>query len=64
MVDKNGNTISEYDRILKELLKKYNKKYIKLTHRIDESKYHLTERYNKSIEIINNYIEDKEMKSW
>lgn len=64
MVDKNGNTISEYDKVLKELLSKHNKKYIKLTHRIDKSKYRLTERYNKSIEIINNYIEDKEMKSW
>ena len=45
-----------FDEILQKLLKKNNKKYIKLTH---ENKTSLTENYIKSIEIIDDYINQK-----
>lgn len=45
-----------FDEILQKLLEKNNKKYIKLTH---ENNTSLTENYIKSIEIIDNYINQK-----
>ena len=45
-----------FNEILQKLLEKNNKKYIKLTH---ENNTSLTENYIKSIEIIDNYINQK-----
>ena len=45
-----------FDEILQKLLKENNKKYIKLIH---ENNTSLTENYTKSIEIIDNYINQK-----
>ena len=45
-----------FDEILQKLLQQTNKKYIKLIH---ENIRSLTENYTKSIEIIDNYINQK-----
>ena len=45
-----------FDEILQKLLKENNKKYIKLMH---ENNTSLTENYTRSIEIIDNYINQK-----
>ena len=45
-----------FDEILQKLLKENNKKYIELIH---ENIRSLTENYTKSIEIIDNYINQK-----
>ena len=45
----------EYDKILQNLLKKNNQKYIELPHKSNKS---LTENYMKSIQIINDYLEN------
>ena len=45
-----------FDEILQKLLQQTNKKYIKLIHKNNTS---LTENYTKSIEIIDNYINQK-----
>ena len=45
-----------FDEILQKLLKENNKKYIKLIH---ENNTSLTENYTRSIEIIDNYINQK-----
>ena len=45
-----------FDEILQKLLKQNNKKYIKLMH---ENNTSLTENYTRSIEIIDNYINQK-----
>ena len=47
----------EYDKILQNLLKENNQKYIELPHSSNKS---LTENYIKSIQIINNYLESQE----
>ena len=45
-----------FDEILQKLLKENNKKYIKLIH---ENNTSLTENYTRSIEIIDNYVNQK-----
>ena len=47
---------SEYDKILQNLLKENNQKYIELLHKSNKS---LTENYIKSIQIIDNYLENQ-----
>ena len=47
----------EYDKILQNLLKENNQKYIELPHSSNKS---LIENYTKSIQIINNYLESQE----
>ena len=47
---------SEYDKILQNLLKESNQKYIELLH---ESNKSLTKNYIKSIQIIDNYLENQ-----
>ena len=60
--DNNAKNKKKFDKELKKLLKSHNKEYFKLEHSVEKNKYKFTENYNKAIDIINNYIENSEMK--